>query len=62
FQGCNITEEFYDFVMTLQSETGFQTPLFSGPPANVKSNLSNGAVGFFTAYSVAYSSKVFQLQ
>ncbi|HNQ82512.1 MAG TPA: DUF4249 domain-containing protein [Bacteroidales bacterium] len=62
FQGCNITEEFYDFVMTLQSETGFQTPLFSGPPANIKSNLSNGAVGFFTAYSVAYSSKVFQLQ
>jgi hypothetical protein len=60
FQGCNIQEEYYTFVTTLQSETGFQTPLFSGPPANVKSNINNGAVGFFTAYSVSYSSKVFQ--
>jgi hypothetical protein len=60
FQGCNITEEYYTFITTLQAETGFQTPLFSGPPANVKSNISNGAVGFFAAYGVAYSSKVFQ--
>jgi hypothetical protein len=60
FQGCNITEEYYNFITTLQSETGYQNPLFSGPPANVKSNISNGAVGFFAAYAVAYSSKVFQ--
>lgn len=60
FQGCNIQEEYYTFVTTLQAETGFQTPLFSGPPANIKSNINNGAVGFFTAFSVAYSSKVFQ--
>jgi len=60
FQGCNITEEYFNFVVTLQTETGFQTPLFSGPPANVKSNISNGAVGFFTAYGVSYSSKAFQ--
>jgi hypothetical protein len=60
FQGCNITEEFYDFIVALQTETGFQTPLFSGPPANVNGNISNGAVGFFAAYGVAYSAKVFQ--
>lgn len=60
FQGCSITEEFYNFVVTLQTETGYQNPLFSGPPANVKGNISNGAAGFFAAYGVAYSSKVFQ--
>jgi hypothetical protein len=60
FQGCNITEDYYNFIVTLQAETGFQTPLFSGPPANVKGNIDNGAVGFFAAYGVAYSSKVFQ--
>jgi len=60
FQGCNITEAYYDFIITLQTETGFQTPLFSGPPANVKGNLDNGAVGFFAAYGVSYSSLVFQ--
>lgn len=59
FQGCNITEEYYDFIVTLQTETGFQTPLFSGPPANVKGNISNGAAGFFSAYGVAYSSLIF---
>jgi len=60
FQGCNISEDYYNFIMTLQAETNFQAPLFSGPPANVKGNISNGAVGFFAAYGVAYSSKVFQ--
>jgi hypothetical protein len=60
FQGCDITEDYYNFIVTLQSETNFQTPLFSGPPANVKGNISNGAAGFFAAYGVAYSSKVFQ--
>jgi hypothetical protein len=60
FQGCNITEEYYDFIVTLQTETSFQTPLFSGPPANVKGNLDNGAVGFFAVYGVSYSSLVYQ--
>jgi len=59
FQGCNISEDYYNFIMTLQAETNFQTPLFSGPPANVKGNVSNGAVGFFAAYCVAYSSTVY---
>jgi hypothetical protein len=59
FQGCSITEDYFKFVQTLQTETGYQNPLFSGPPANVKSNVSDGAVGFFAAYSVAYASKVF---
>jgi hypothetical protein len=60
FQGCDITEDYYNFIVTLQSETGYQNPLFSGPPANVKGNISNGAAGFFAAYGVAYSSMVFQ--
>lgn len=59
FKGSNITEEYYTFIWTLQQETGFQTPLFSGPPANIKGNISHGAAGFFAAYSVAYSSTVF---
>jgi hypothetical protein len=30
-------------------------PLFSGPPANVKGNISNGAIGFFAAYTTSRS-------
>jgi hypothetical protein len=59
FQGCSITEDYFKFVTALQTETGYQNPLFSGPPANVKGNVSDGAVGFFATYSVAYASKVF---
>lgn len=59
FRGSNVTEEYYTFIWTLQQETGFQTPLFSGPPANIQSNITNGAIGFFTAFSVSYASTVF---
>lgn len=60
FQGCSITEEYYDFIVTLQTESsGFSNPLFSGPPANVKGNISDGALGFFAVYSVSYASTVY---
>lgn len=48
----SITGEYYDFVTQAQSEIFGNNPLFSGPPANVSSNLDNGAVGIFTAYSI----------
>ena len=48
----SITPEFYDFIIDAQNEIFGNNPLFSGPPANVSSNLTNGAVGIFTAYSV----------
>lgn len=54
-QTSRITEEYFNFVTELQIQSGYQTPLFSGPPANVKGNISNGAIGFFTAYPVSYS-------
>lgn len=60
FQGCGIQKEYFTFIWTLQQETGFSTPLFSGPPANVKSNVNNGAAGFFAVYSVSYASTVLQ--
>jgi hypothetical protein len=61
FQGCSITEEYYNFIWTLQQEaSGFSNPLFSGPPANVKGNISDGAVGFFAVYSVSYASNIYQ--
>jgi Domain of unknown function (DUF4249) len=55
-----ITEEYYNFILEAQSETFYQTPIFSGPPANISSNISNGALGFFTAWSVTRRSVVFR--
>ncbi|NPA35921.1 MAG: DUF4249 domain-containing protein [Chlorobi bacterium] len=53
-----ITSEFYNYVIALQEETGTNIPLFSGPPANLPGNISNGALGYFTCYSNSYGSTI----
>lgn len=60
FQAASVTEGYANFVWEVQEEVSFSTPLFSGPPANVYGNLSDGAVGYFTTYSVIYASTVFE--
>jgi len=53
-----ITKEYYDFILQVQSEVLGSYPLFSGPPANVKGNISNGAIGFFAAYDRTIKSTI----
>jgi len=57
----SITKDYYSFVLELQTEIGYKDPLFSGPPANVSSNLSNGAVGYFSAYPSAFTDYIIPL-
>lgn len=57
---ANLTEEHAGFLWTARTESGFNTPLFSGPPANVEGNISNGAIGFFAAYQPRYVSRVYE--
>jgi len=54
----SIREEYYNFITEAQNEIFGNNPLFSGPPANVSTNLENGAVGIFTAYSIERVSKI----
>jgi hypothetical protein len=49
---CGVTSSCYDYINALKSETGFNNPVFGGPPANLKGNISNGALGFFNTYSI----------
>ncbi len=56
----NITKEYINFVSEVQTEIQSKEPLFSGPPANVSSNISNGAAGWFTSYPSAFSSTIVQ--
>jgi hypothetical protein len=51
----SIGKEYYNFIIEAQTELFGSNPLFSGPPANVKGNISNGAIGFFSAYSATRS-------
>ena len=48
----NINEDYYDYLIGIDEETGIKVPLFSGPPANVPTNVSNNGIGFFRVYSV----------
>lgn len=48
-----ISKEYANFIQEAQSEMRGSYPLFTGPPANVKGNISNGAIGFFSAYSIS---------
>ncbi len=51
--------DFYNYIIALQTETHISVPLFSGPPANLPGNISNGALGFFRAYSNSYGYTIF---
>ena len=53
-----INEDYFNYLLELQQELQGSNPLFSGPPANVRSNINNGALGFFTTYSLARASVV----
>ncbi len=48
----SIGKDFSEFIQQARSELFGSNPLFSGPPANVNGNISNGAFGFFAAYSI----------
>ncbi|MCB0402387.1 MAG: DUF4249 domain-containing protein [Flavobacteriales bacterium] len=49
----SISRSYYDFLLAIALETQYNGDLFSGPPANIPSNVSNGALGFFRASAVS---------
>ncbi len=53
-----IEKQYESFILEAQAEIRGSNPLFSGPSANVKGNVSNGAIGFFAAYSVTRASAI----
>ena len=48
----SFTEDYFEFISELKQMDAEQNPLFSGPPANIRTNLSNGAMGYFAVYSI----------
>lgn len=46
-----ISEDYFSFITEAQTELFPKVPILSGPPANIRSNISNGAIGYFTAFS-----------
>lgn len=44
--------DYFDFIFELFLQTDFRGGFFDGPPANIRTNLSNGALGYFRASAV----------
>lgn len=51
-----IPKGYYNFIIQCMNEKNGENPLFGGPPSNITSNISNGAIGFFTAYTYSQQS------
>ena len=60
FELESIDQAYYDFVNDAQLELIGNIPLFSGPPANIRSNISNGGLGIFAAYSILRASTILE--
>jgi hypothetical protein len=54
-----IPEDYYKFLIEAADASFGENPLFGGPPANVYSNISGDALGYFTAYSSYRISRIF---
>lgn len=50
-----LSRDYYDFFNELRTEAGSSNPLFSGPPANIRSNVKVGGLGYFDARIVQRS-------
>ncbi|NOQ24855.1 MAG: DUF4249 family protein [Bacteroidales bacterium] len=53
-----ISEDYYNYINGLLTETVYNLGPLGGPPANAVGNISNDAMGFFLAYSVVQITKI----
>jgi hypothetical protein len=51
-QVLSIEEGYYKFINECSSEMRGENPMFGGPPSNISTNLTNGAIGYFTGYCI----------
>ena len=51
-QTLSIEKGYYDFINQCISEKYGENPFFGGPPSNITTNISNGAVGYFTGFCI----------
>ena len=55
----SIPEEYNDYLIEVMSETAWRGGPFDAIPANVSTNISGGAMGFFYAAAITRQSSVF---
>ena len=51
-QVLNIEKGYYHFINECISEKYGENPFFGGPPSNIATNMSNGAIGYFAGFCI----------
>jgi hypothetical protein len=54
----NIPEDYFNYLMDVRRTQSGAPMMFAGPPANVRNNLNNDALGVFRVYSSSFASVV----
>ncbi len=57
----SINEGYYNYIINILGETTWNGGPFDAPPANVAGNFSNGALGYFRAYSSVKTTNVIKV-
>ncbi len=55
---CRIERGYYNFINQCQEQLEGEVPFFGGPPSNITTNLTGGAVGYFAVYCASSTSAV----
>lgn len=53
---ANISSAYYEFLLAVLRATKYSDALFEAAPAPIRGNISNGALGFFSAHAVSMKS------
>lgn len=56
----SISREYYNFLISFMLEAVWNQGGGAGPPANIKGNISGGALGFFFAHGTSHTSAIVQ--
>ena len=56
----SLSDQYYDFLNSLFLETEWRGTLFDTTPASVRGNMSNGALGFFSAQAIREQSLILE--
>lgn len=57
-QFSQIDKHYFDFIDQAQSSLHGENPFFGGPPSNITTNISGGAIGFFSSMNFSVLSAV----
>lgn len=59
-KSMGIEKGYYYFISDCTTEKSGENPFFGGPPSNVITNLSKGAIGYFTSFCVLENETIVQ--